>query len=84
MQAQSAIELAEECDGIFFPLERVALTICGEYHNRNRETVAPLFADQVNLLSTACIAAFLADGDGLCSVYVTESDTEFGHVWLYL
>lgn len=74
IQAQSAIDLAEEFDGIFFPLERVESTVCGEYHNWNKATVAPLFPDQVNLFRTAYIAASLADDDGLRSV-VTESDT---------
>ena len=74
MQAQSAIDLAEEFDGIFFPLERVESTVCGEFHNWNKETVAPLFPDQVSLFRTAYIAASLADDDGLRSV-VTTSDT---------
>lgn len=72
--AQSPVDLVEEFDGIFFPLDRVGNTVCGQYHNWNPETVQPLFIDQLNLFRTAYVAASLADDDGLRAV-VTDPAT---------
>lgn len=72
--AQSEVDLAEEFDGIFFPLDRVEGTVCGQYHNWNPDTVQPLYSDQLNLFRMAYIAASMADDDGLKAV-VTRSDT---------